>query len=210
MPATKRNATSTTPATARGQRTRRRLLDAAEQVFGTSGYERASIVDITQQAGVALGTFYVYFASKQSIFVELVETLGANLRQTLREAVAEADGRLEVERVGLEAFLDFIAAHEHMYKIVRQCEFVDEAVYRAYYTRLADGYVSGLRDAMGRGEIRELDPEAVAYALMGIFDFVGMRWILWQGEKPARRILDDVFSLLAYGLAPEADGQRGR
>ncbi len=210
MPESNSSVAPAKPATARGQRTRNKLLDAAEQVFGIQGYDRASIVEITQLAGVAQGTFYVYFESKKSIFIELVETLGTNLRATLREAVAGIDTRLEVERVGLEAFLQFISSHEHMYKIVRQCEFVDEEVYRAYYTRMAAGYVAGLKGAMKRGEFRKLNPEAVAYALMGIFDFVGMRWILWEGKKPPKRIFDDVFALVAYGLTPDEDPRRGK
>ena len=52
---------STTPRTARGTRTRARLLEAAEQVFESVGYHDASIVKITEQAGIGLGTFYLYF-----------------------------------------------------------------------------------------------------------------------------------------------------
>ena len=62
--------------TPRGARTRQELLDAAEQVFGKRGFEKASIQEITRQAGVALGTFYVYFPHKEAIFIELVDELG--------------------------------------------------------------------------------------------------------------------------------------
>ena len=58
------------PLSKRSERTRRRLLDAAEQVFGEHGYEAASIVKITEAAGVSQGTFYLYFTSKQQIFDE--------------------------------------------------------------------------------------------------------------------------------------------
>lgn len=77
----------TVPTTARGQATRRRLLDAAQAVFGARGFERASIVDVTRAAGVAQGTFYVYFPDKQAIFRELVTELGHDLRRHIAEAV---------------------------------------------------------------------------------------------------------------------------
>ncbi|MEM6994370.1 MAG: TetR/AcrR family transcriptional regulator [Myxococcota bacterium] len=195
------NAAPTLPATSRGQRTRTRLLDAAEQVFGEQGYERASIVEITQSAGVAQGTFYVYFESKKSIFIELVDTLGTRLRRSLGEAIAGITDRLEIERTGFRAFLVFVEEHKHLYKIVRQCEFVDEAVYRAYYRRMADAYVKGLKGAMRDGEFHKLHPEAIAYALMGIFDFVGMRWVLWEGTAPPRKAFNDVFAFIAHGLS---------
>lgn len=215
------SAPASEPATARGQRTRQRLLEAAEEVFGTRGYDAASIVDITRTAGVAQGTFYLYFPGKQAIFAELVRELGTMLRRTLTDAVRGLDDRLAVERAGFEAFLEFVSAHRNLYRIIRQAEFVDEELYREYYRRIAEGYRDGLARAMDSGRIRKLDPEAAAYALMGIFDFVGMRWVLWEGRVPPKKVLDDVFMLIRDGLAiddrdgkPKASGRhqgtRGR
>jgi hypothetical protein len=53
------------PVTVRGEQTRRRLLEAAEEVFGELGFRRASIAEIVRRAGVAQGTFYLYFDSKE-------------------------------------------------------------------------------------------------------------------------------------------------
>ncbi len=186
--------------TPRGQRTRARLLEAAERVIGETGYERASIVEITKSAGVAQGTFYVYFESKYAVFVQLVDTLGETLRQELADAVAGLSSRLEIETAGFEAFLSFIEKHPHLYKVIRQAEFVDEELYRNYYVRLAQGYAAGLRKAMAEGEFTQLDPEAIAYALMGIFDFIGMRWVLWEGQLPPEEARRDVMAFIASGL----------
>jgi AcrR family transcriptional regulator len=196
------------PVTARGQRTRQNLLEAAEVVFGERGYEAASIVDITRTAGVAQGTFYLYFGGKKAIFAELVDELGATLRRTLAAAVEGLADRLAIERAGLVAFLHFVQEHKNLYRIIRQAEFVDEALHREYYRRLAQGYRDGLAKAMQRGEIRALDPEAVAYALMGIFDFMGMRWVLWEGRLPPAETIDDVCALIraGLGLAGPRDG----
>ncbi len=191
------------PPTRRGQRTRSKLLDAAEQVFGEHGYERASIVDITRTAGVAQGTFYVYFESKKAVFTELVNTLGTLLRHRLASAVEGLDSRLEVERAGFHAFLEFIEEHRQLYRIIRQAEFVDEALYQNYYRRLADGYIKGLKTAMRDREVTKLHPEAIAYALMGIFDFLGMRWVLWEGTLPPKKVLADVFAFISRGLATD-------
>jgi len=199
------------PTTARGQRTRQKLLEAAEEVFGTRGYDSASIGDITRTAGVAQGTFYLYFPSKQAVFAELVRELGNMLRRTLTDSVRGIDDRMQIERAGFEAFLKFVQEHKNLYRIVRQAEFVDEELYRDYYRRIAEGYREGLARAMRGGHMRKLDPEAVAYALMGIFDFCGMRWVLWEGKLPPKKVLDDVFALIREGLAidgkPSAGGR---
>ncbi|MGB1014071.1 MAG: TetR/AcrR family transcriptional regulator [Nannocystaceae bacterium] len=192
-------------ATAHGQQTRQRLLDASEEVFGEEGFERASIVAIARGADVALGTFYVYFPNKQAIFSELVIALGHALRRRLSQATRGLTTRIEIEEAGCIAFLEFVQDHKNFYKIVRQAEFVDEDLYRNYYRKLASSYTEGLARAMDAGELARIDPELVAYMLMGIFDFIGMRWVLWEGKLPPANLLEDVFRFIRNGLlAPAA------
>uniref|UniRef100_A0A7C1FVH7 TetR/AcrR family transcriptional regulator n=1 Tax=Caldilinea aerophila TaxID=133453 RepID=A0A7C1FVH7_9CHLR len=190
----------TKPITSRGQQTRQKLLDAAEEVFGERGYERASIVDITRRAGVAQGTFYVYFADKKAIFVELVRELSHRLRREIAKAVAGLSDRMEIERVGFRTFFTFAHEHRNLYKIVRQAEFVDEELFRWYYRRLAEGYARGLAQAMEAEQIRYLDPECLAYCLMGIADFLGMRWVLWDGESPPDEVFENMMAFIRYGM----------
>jgi AcrR family transcriptional regulator len=191
-----------TPPTARGQRTRQKLLKAAEAVFGLKGYEAASIADITRKADVALGTFYVYFPDKKSLYVELVDEMGTRLRRLIAESVAGLTDRLEVEREGFRVFFEFASKHRALYRIVRQAEFVDEAAYHRYYDKLAEGYVRGLSRAMDEGQVRRMDPEALAYCLMGIADFLGMRWVLWKNGRELDAVLETAMSLLAHGMDP--------
>jgi len=172
-------------------------------VFGEKGFERASIADITRQAGVALGTFYVYFDDKQALLVEVVDGLGARLRAELAEAIAGLQDRMEVERAGLEAFFAFTGRHRLLYRVVRQSEFVDEACFRRYYRSFAAPYAKALASAQRRGQVRRLDPEALAYALMGIADFLGMRYVLW-GEARRRAVepaLDAAIELVRHGIS---------
>lgn len=190
------------PVTARGQRTRRALVEAAELVFGERGYEGASISDITRAAGVALGTFYVYFPDKKALFVEVVENLGERLRHALRRAIGGAPSRVEVERRGLEAFFAFAREHRLLYRVVRQAEFVDEAVFRRYYARIAEPYAEGLAAAMRAGEVRDGDPEALAFCLMGMADFLGMRYVLWGRGRGLDAALETAAGFIAGGFGP--------
>jgi AcrR family transcriptional regulator len=184
------------------------LLKAAEAVFGEKGYERASIADITRKGGVALGTFYVYFPDKQSIFVEVVDELGARLRRLIADSTTGCTSRMATEREGLRAFFEFARQHPNLYRVVRQAEFVDEACYRRYYDRFAKGYVRGLTQAMEDGEVRVMDAEALAYCLMGIGDFLGMRWVMWEEDPGLERVLDTAMSLIRHGLDARAPAPR--
>lgn len=194
------------PVTARGQQTRQNLLEAAEAIFGEKGYENASITEITQRAGVAQGTFYVYFPDKRAAFDELVRELNSRLRHDIATAVAGLTDRLEVERAGFRAFFTFVQNHHNLYRIVRQSEFVDEALIRWHYRRLAEGYVAGLRAAMDAGQVRPMNAEVLAYCLMGIAETIGMRWILWDGENPSDEIFESMFAFIRHGMAAEQPG----
>jgi len=188
----------------RAEATRRKLLEAAEEVFAEQGFFRASVAEITRRANVAQGTFYIYFKAKEDIFRALVRTMSHDLRRELATAVASLTDRAEIERVGLETFLHFVTRRRNLYIIVRECEFVDPELHRWYYSRLAEGYIRGLRQAMARGQFRQLDPEAVAYVLMGAFHMVGMRWALWEGRVPPREVVESVVSVVHHGLLPRA------
>jgi AcrR family transcriptional regulator len=170
------------PLSKRGERTRRRLLEAAEAVFAELGYHDASIVKITEAAGVGQGTFYLYFASKKDAFDELVVDLNHRVRHAMTEAASQGTTRAEMERLGFAGYFRFVAEHPALYRIIRQAEFVSPEVLQLHYERLTSGYVAGLRDAMQAGEIADGDPELLAWALMGIGELVGMRWILWAGR----------------------------
>ena len=199
------------PVTSRGRKTRQKVLNAAEKIFGEKGYDRASIVEITQRAGVAQGTFYVYFPDKKSVFTELVRGLSHQLRRDIAAAVEGISDRIEVERVGFHAFFTFTHRHQSFYKIIRQAEFVDEELFRWYYRKLAEGYTEGLSQAMRKGEIRELHVECLAYCLMGISDFLGMRWVLWNDETPPDKVFESMFTFIRHGMdgrPAELDGER--
>lgn len=167
------------PLSSRGAQTRRRLLEAAEEVFAELGYHDASIVKLTEAAGVGQGTFYLYFSSKKEIFDELVLDLNHRVRHAMTEAASHGTTRAEREVLGFTAFFHFTAEHPALYRIIRQAEFVSPEMLHRHYDRLTDGYVAGLRQAMADGEIATGDPEVLAWALMGIGELIGMRWILW-------------------------------
>ncbi len=175
------------PLTKRGEATRRRLLEAAEVVFAEQGYHEASIVKITERAGIGLGTFYLYFDSKQSIFEALVVDLNRRVRHSMSEAMAGAGSRLEAERAGFAGFFRFTAEHPALYRVVREAEFVSPDVLRLHYTRIVEGYEAGLRAAQAAGDVdRALDPETTAWALMGMGELIGMRFLLWERDADGR------------------------
>jgi AcrR family transcriptional regulator len=178
------------PRTARGEATRRRLLEAAEALFGRRGFHATSVADITRAAKVGQGTFYLYFHSKEEILKELVHHLSRELRSAIRAEIDGLEDRAQIEEVGMRTFFQFVATHRDLYRIVFESEFIDPSIFRWYYERLADGYVRGLERAMERGDIPRQDPETLAWCLMGPVHLLGMRWVLWEGREPPAEAIE--------------------
>ena len=196
------------PLSKRGALTRRRLLEAAESVFAEFGYHDASIVKITEAAGVGQGTLYLYFQGKREIFDELVLDLNHRVRRAMTEASSGAETRAERELLGFAAFFRFTAEHPALYRIIRQAEFVSPGMLHRHYDKLTEGYVAGLEQAMEQGEIAEGDPEVLAWALMGIGELVGMRWILWAGrDELPPGVFDELATIIQRAIGAAEDGR---
>ena len=191
------------PLAAKGQRTRARLLEAAERVFADLGYNDASIVKITEAAGVGQGTFYLYFPGKAEIFDELVRDLNHRVRRTMSEAAEQGQTRIESELLGFRAFFRFTAEHPALYRIIRQAEFASPQTLQFHYDRIVEGYVAALERAMEAGEVERRDPEVLAWALMGIGELIGMRYILWaERNEVSQHVLDEIERIITCLLEP--------
>jgi AcrR family transcriptional regulator len=189
------------PRTDRGRRTLRKLLDAAAEEFGEKGFHDASVSSITRRAGVALGSFYTYFDSKDALFRALVGDMSEKVRTSARSALTEGMGALEIERAALAAFLRFAAEHKEVYRIIDEAEFVDPASYRQHYETIAARIADRLRVGAAGGEFREGLGELEAWAVMGMNVFVGLRYVVWGGaEMLPEELAAGVNRLLAEGV----------
>src|SRR3982750_1916963 len=157
-----------TPRTPRGERTMRKSLDAARDEFGERGFSESSIVGITQRAGVALGTFYTYFDSKESVFQALVHDMSEQVRDHVAPAFQGATDALDGERRALESFLNFAREHRDVYRIIDEAEFVEPAAYRDHYETTAARIAARFKAAREKGEMRrdltDDDLDVVAWA----------------------------------------------
>src|SRR5690349_2579967 len=176
--------TAKAPRTARGERTLRKILDAAREEFGERGFADTSIVGITQRAGVALGTFYTYFDSKEALFRALVRDMSAQVRDNVGPAFAQATDLLDGERRALEAFLRFAHHHRDIYRIIDESEFVEPSAYREHYETTANRIAARLSAGRERGEIAsdlsDEDLNILAWGMMGANVFLGLRFAVWE------------------------------
>ncbi|MDJ0642577.1 MAG: TetR/AcrR family transcriptional regulator [Erythrobacter sp.] len=197
-------ADSKTPRTERGRKTLRKLLDASAVEFGEKGFHEASVSSITRRAGVALGSFYTYFDSKDALFRALVADMSDAVKSSARSALRPDMGALEIEEAALGAFLHFAKDHREIYRIIDEAEFVDPASYRRHYETIAERITERLAAGAQAGEFRDGLGELEAWALMGMNVFVGLRYVVWSDDQESRspeEVAAAVNSLLAKGIA---------
>ncbi|QDP19601.1 TetR/AcrR family transcriptional regulator [Sphingomonas xanthus] len=190
------------PRTARGEKTLRKILDAALAEFGQRGFHESSIVGITSRAKVALGTFYTYFDSKEAVFGALVRDMSGRVRDHVAPALEGAAGGLDGERRALAAYLRFVADHKEVYRIIDEAEFVDPAGFRAHYETTANRIAGRLAAATDSGEVRDDGPlanEVRAWALMGMNVFLGLRFGVW-GEENEDKVASLANDLVQRGI----------
>jgi AcrR family transcriptional regulator len=191
------------PRTARGERTLRKILDAARDEFGEHGFSDSSIVGITQRAGVALGTFYTYFDSKEAVFQALVRDMSAQVRDHVAPAFKDATDALDGERRALESFLNFARKHRDVYRIIDEAEFVEPAAYREHYETTATRIAARFKAARSKGEIAEdlsdRDLDILAWAIMGANVFLGLKFEVWSSAD-GKRVAEVTSRLLRKGL----------
>jgi AcrR family transcriptional regulator len=189
------------PRTARGRRTLRAILDAAAAEFGEKGFHEGSISGITRRAGVALGSFYTYFDSKDDVFRALVRDMSGQVRDHVGPALKGATGgQVDAERAALLAFICFAREHKEIYRIIDEAEFVDPDSFRMHYATTAERIRARLEAAAERGEVRSDVSEIHAWAIMGMNVFLGLRYSVWEEDVDPEAIADAVASMLARGI----------
>ncbi|HAF42641.1 MAG TPA: TetR family transcriptional regulator, partial [Sphingobium sp.] len=189
------------PRTERGRRTQRAILDAAAAEFGDKGFHESSIVSITQRAGVALGSFYTYFESKEALFKALVQDMSGRVRDHVAPVLrGHQGGAVAAEGLALKAFLDFARDHKEIYRIIDEAEFVDPQSYRAHYEGTATRIAARLAEGAASGTLRHGEQDVRAWAIMGMNVFLGLRFGVWDDSRPVEEIAEVAADLLGEGL----------
>lgn len=191
------------PRTARGRRTLRAILDAAAVEFGEKGFHEGSISGITRRAGVALGSFYTYFDSKDAVFRALVRDMSDQVRDHVAPAIRSADHQIAAERAGLLHFIRFVREHKEIYRIIDEAEFVDPESFHMHYATTADRIARRIAAAGERGEMRRGLSEVHAWAIMGMNVFLGLRYGVWNEDESPEAVADAVAEMLAEGIGPK-------
>src|SRR5437762_12526779 len=101
--------------------TKQKIFEAATKVVGKYGYAEASVARITEQAGVAQGTFYNHFVNRQELLDQLLPKIGIDMVRFIRDRTGTGHAaRQEIER--FSAFFDFIREVPEFLRILNEAQ----------------------------------------------------------------------------------------
>ena len=179
------------------------ILTAATRVFGRKGFEATRAEDIATAAGIAKGTLYLYFKSKEAIYTATVSRACRELRAEVELHTAQAVGFQEKLRTALEVRLEYWTRHQSIYSLLltvgREQKHRKQT---ADFLRAAQrDYKTLLQDAVDAGDFRCDDVEQLAWATLDLIRGASERRIDKLGDSDPRQ---DAARITAYLLAQDA------
>ncbi|MEC3918318.1 TetR/AcrR family transcriptional regulator [Nocardia sp. CDC160] len=199
----------TAPRTKRGERTRSALIAAAREVFERDGYLDAKIADISKTAGMASGSFYTYFDSKDEIFAALVEQVSEEmLHPHVRERSGITDPRALIEAAHRDYLLSY-KRNARLMALFEQVAHIDENFRRM---RVERGKAFAQRNARMIRELQEsgrasaeLDPMITAHALSGMVSRMANLVFVQNQRIPFEKLVATLTELWANALGLKSD-----
>jgi AcrR family transcriptional regulator len=185
-----------------GKRTLRKLLEAAIVVFDERGYHATRVDDIVKVAKTSHGTFYLYFASKEDLFLALIADVTEEMRELAQSlpAIMPSKSGYDELRGWLARFYDL---YEHYHPVIRA--WTEANVQNADMARTGALVLRRFTDQLSRriGEVDRRvvgDPEVAAVAMVSMVERATSYAVM--GMVPVKRdaLIDDMATILHVGL----------
>jgi len=152
------------------KKTRQHLLATAREAFINKGFLQTSTAEISKKAGVAHGTLFVHFKSKDILIVEIIDEVLDLVSEEMQKLGSKTDNPLEM----LDLYLDFLIEQEDLFSVLaRELPFYQEELRRKIIFREAiirENFHTELADGIARGEFRNIDVGSTLSFLFGVIN----------------------------------------
>lgn len=188
------------------QARRAQVLRHAKRIFATKGYHRTNVADIIAQAGIARGTFYLYFENKKDLFEELLEQVVSELTMRIRRLRPQAGEPSPVEqlRSNLRRVMEFVLAESELTDILLNHSVGFDrdldAKISDFYDRIAQLIQRSLDLGIEMNLVRRCDTRSVSYCILGgIKELVGA--LSRMPEHDTEALVEEILDFGLRGVA---------
>jgi AcrR family transcriptional regulator len=184
-------------------RTRRELLAAATKVLAEKGFHDTKISDIASAADVGVGTFYLHFPDKETLFDAVVDETATRLKATIDAARQAETSPTASVRASNVAFFRFAHENREVFKIVfGHAAAYNDLIRRAQALFIAD-VEETIREGIACGAFAPLPPAVVAQAIIGMATQT-LSWWTEHQSVPIETLIETTTTLALRGMAPAA------
>lgn len=187
---------------------RSEILSEAEKVFAAKGFYAATMVDIAQASGYAVGTLYQFFPSKEDLFMTLIAERLACMERQIRESMEEKEDVLDKIGALIRAHFLFVESNLDFCNLFYRVNTA--ALYSANTTlwekmlqdhlRQARFIEDLFRQAMAEGKIRPADAGDLAFVLIGMIRATVFAWMISNRESPLSEKTSLILNVLLHGV----------
>ncbi len=208
---TRRRAGKSPASSGRGDK-RERILDAAVRVLARRGFHATRVSEVAKAAGVADGTIYLYFDSKDELLVSLFEDRVERLLKFLEAELPRAQTASGKLRRIIELQLGLLEGERDLAEvltvILRQSSKLMKEQAAPKFNAYLDVIARVVADGQATGELRDdVSPHLVARAIFGALDGIAMTWALGKANRGGLlRASGQLAEVILRGLAPLSDG----
>jgi len=189
--------------------TRRRILEAAIEVFAEKGYHDTAVDDIVRASDTSKGAVYFHFPNKQGIFLVLVDELTKILAQRVERSIAREHGAVAKVEAALQTVIDTFTRYRTLSRIL----FIETAgagrvadqKLMEIHSRFAEIIRKNLDEAVAEGAIRPMNTELAAYAWFGAINEVITRWLYTGQPESLADAVPDLAAMLLQSLGAVAE-----
>ncbi len=158
------------------------------RVFAKKGFHATRVSEVAKAAGVADGTIYLYFASKDALLVSLFEDRVERLLRYLADELPKAQGAPEKLRRIIELQLGLLEGERDLAEVVtvilRQSTKLMKEFAAPKFMAYLDAIARVVAEGQAAGELRsDVSPHLVARAIFGALDGVTMTWALGKADR---------------------------
>jgi AcrR family transcriptional regulator len=183
---------------------RRQILDCAKQLFSEKGFHNASVSDIVDEAGIARGTFYLYFTGKRDIFDSLLDDLLAELRRRIKpiDLGEGSPDPLDQVKANIRRVLELVIEDPNLIQILlHHAAGLDQRsaeLLRTFYDRVLTLIERSLEHGIRLGLVRPCHTRIVAACILGTIKEVADWLTSRRWELPPTDVLVD--EIIRFGL----------